>query len=125
MKKVFVLAMGMLVVLMPLGFAGSFSSGFTNICGRADSSNYQEAVGPKLARGLGNVVLSWTELFRQPRLSTNKLEGVGRGFAYMGGRVVLGALEAATAIVPGAKVPQLDPSCPTDLVNVGDQQTNQ
>ena len=122
MRKVCVLVMGMLIMLMPL----SFASTFTDICGRADSSEYQEAAGGKVARGLGNVALSWVELIRQPKINQNKWEGVGRGVVHTGARAVVGALEAATAIVPNAKIPQLNPSCPADLFNdFKSQQTNQ
>ena len=111
MRKIVVLAVVMAVGFAPFSFANS-------VCDAVSSTEYLKAAGAKLVRGVGNVGLSWVELFRQPMINQNKWEGVGRGFLQTGVRAVAGALEAATAIVPGAKIPQPDPSCPTELVNV-------
>ena len=116
MKKVSVLAVVMLVALMPLSFANS-------VCDSVNSPDYAKAAGAKLVRGVGNAALSWVELFRQPMINQNKWEGVGRGFWQTGVRAVAGAVEAATFFVPGAKIPQPNPPCPTDLVNVEKSET--
>ena len=108
MKRVFVLAVAMLVAVAPLAFANA-------VCDNVDSSEYLKATGSKLVRGVGNVALCWVEFFRQPIINENKWEGVGRGVLHTGVRAVAGALEAVTAIIPGAKIPQPDPPCPTDL----------
>ncbi|MBI4000058.1 MAG: hypothetical protein HY351_05525 [Candidatus Omnitrophica bacterium] len=117
MKKVSVLAMVMLMACMPLSFA--------NVCDSVDSSDYLKAAGSKLVRGVGNVALSWVEFFRQPIVNENKWEGVGRGVLHTGVRAVAGSVEAVTSFVPGSKIPQPDPSCPTDLVNVEGNETPQ
>ena len=111
MKKTVVLAVVMVVALAPLSFANA-------VCDAVDSSQYAKAAGAKLVRGIGNAAFCWVELFRQPIIRENKWEGVGRGFVHTGVRAVGGVAEAATAIIPGAKIPQPDPSCPTDLVNM-------
>jgi len=116
MRKVSVLAVAMLVVLMPLGFANS-------VCDAVDSHEYLKSSGAKLVRGVGNVALSWVEIFREPIINQNKWEGVGRGFWQAGVRAVAGALEAATFFIPNVKIPQPSPSCPTDLVNTEKNQT--
>ncbi len=116
MKKVFVLAVAILVAFMPLSFANS-------VCDEVNSSSYMKAAGAKLVRGVGNVALSWVEVFREPIINTNKWEGVGRGFWQAGVRAVTGAVEAVTFFIPGVHVPQPNPSCPTDLVNVEKSQT--
>ena len=117
MKKVSVLAMIMLMACMPLSFA--------NVCDSVDSSEYLEATGSKLVRGVGNVALCWVEFFRQPMINENKWEGVGRGVLHTGVRAVAGAAEAVTAIIPGIKIPQPNPPCPTDLVNTESGETQQ
>ncbi len=109
MRKITVLAIVLSLAVMPLAFA--------NFCEDVKSDQYLKATGGKLVRGTGNVLLSWVELFRQPMVNQNKWEGVGRGVLQTGVRAVAGALEAATAIVPGANIPQPNPPCPTDLVN--------
>ena len=111
MKKVLVSAVVMLVALMPLAFANS-------VCDAVDSPQYAKAAGAKLVRGVGNVALSWVEFFRQPIINENKWEGVGRGIVYTGFRAVAGALDVVTFLAPRAKMPQVEPSCPTELVNV-------
>ena len=111
MKRVFFLAIVMVVALTPLAFANP-------VCDAVGSSNYAKATGAKLVRGIGNVAFSWVELFRQPIIVENKWEGVGKGFVQTGVRAVAGAAEVATAIIPGAKIPQPNPSCPTELVNL-------
>ena len=109
MKKILAITFTWLVILAPMGFAGA-------ICDAVDSPQYVKATGAKLARGIGNVVVSWVELFRQPVQAENKLEGVGLGLVYTTGRAIAGALETATAIIPTVEIPQLDPSCPTDVL---------
>ncbi|GEM_PF-3290626 len=109
MRKIIILAIIVSVAMMPMAFA--------NICDSVHSPRYLEATGSKFVRGLGNVLFSWVELFRQPIINENKWEGVGRGFLQTGVRAVAGALEVVTAIVPGANIPQPNPPCPTDLVN--------
>ena len=116
MKKVSVLAVVMLVALMPLSFANS-------VCDSINSPEYTKAAGAKLVRGVGNVALSWVEFFRQPIINENKWEGVGRGVWQTGIRAVAGAVEAGTFLIPAIKVPQPDPSCPTDLVNTESKPT--
>ena len=116
MKKVFSLAIAMIMVLTPLGFANS-------VCNAVDSHEYLKSSGAKLVRGVGNVALSWVEIFRQPMISENKWEGVGRGFWQAGVRAVAGALEAVTSFIPNVRIPQPDPACPTDLVNTEKNQT--
>ena len=111
MKRVFLLAIVMVVALMPIAFANS-------VCDAVGSSNYAKAAGAKLVRGVGNAAFSWVELFRQPMIVENKWEGVGKGFVQTGVRAVAGVAEAATAIIPGVKIPQPSPSCPTELVNL-------
>ena len=111
MKKAFVFAVAMLVVVAPMSFANS-------VCEAVNSPQYAKAAAAKLLRGVGNAALSWVEFFRQPMINENKWEGVGRGIVYTGVRAVAGALEAGTALIPGAKIPQPEPPCPTDLVNV-------
>ena len=118
MKKVSVLAIVMLVVVVPFAFANV-------VCDNVDSSEYLKAAGAKLVRGIGNAAFCWVEFFRQPMINENKWEGVGRGVLLTGIRAVAGAAEAATAIIPGAKIPQPDPPCPTDLVNVEGNETPQ
>ena len=109
MKKILVLAVVILLSVVPLSFANT-------VCDSVDSSDYLTSAGARLVRGIGNAALCWVEVFRQPMINENKWEGVGRGFVYTGIRGIAGALEAATAIVPGAKIPQPDPACPTDLL---------
>ena len=106
MKKVFVLMLVMFVVLAPLSFANS-------VCDSVNSPQYTKAAGAKLVRGVGNVALSWVEIFRQPAINENKWEGVGRGFWQAGVRAVAGAAEAVTFFIPHANIPQPSPSCPT------------
>ncbi|MBI4394700.1 MAG: hypothetical protein HY583_00735 [Candidatus Omnitrophica bacterium] len=110
MRKLIVLSLIMLMACAPLSFAG--------ICTSVDSPGYLTAASSKFIRGIGNVALSWVELLRQPVINENKWEGVGRGIVHTGVRAVSGALEVVTAIIPGAKIPQPDPACPTDLVNM-------
>ncbi len=109
MRKITVLAVILSLAIMPLAFA--------NICDNVSSPQYLKATGAKLVRGVENVLLSWVELFRQPIINQNKWEGVGRGVLQTGVRAVAGALEVATAIIPGVNIPQPNPSCPADLVN--------
>ena len=111
MKKVSVLTAVMLVALVPLSFANV-------VCDNVSSPQYLKATGSKLVRGVGNVAFSWVELFRQPIINENKWEGVGRGVVQTGVRAVAGAAEAVTAIIPHVNIPQPNPPCPTDLVNV-------
>ena len=118
MKKIFVFAVVMFVILMPLSFANA-------VCDNVSSPQYLKATGSKLVRGVGNVAFSWVELFRQPVVNENKWEGVGRGVLYTGVRAVAGAAEAVTAIIPGVHIPQPNPPCPTDLVNTESQQKKQ
>lgn len=117
MRKVSVLALVMLMACAPLSFA--------NVCDSVDSSEYLKATGSKLVRGVGNVALCWVELFRQPIINENKWEGVGRGILQTGVRAVSGALEAVTAIIPGVKIPQPEPPCPTDLANMDSGEASQ
>ena len=98
----------MIIALAPLSFAGA-------ICDAVDSTEYAKAAGAKLLRGVGNVAFCWVELVRQPRINENKWEGAGRAVAHTIGRAVSGGLDAALAIVPGSKVPQMDPACPSGL----------
>lgn len=109
MRKITILTVIVSLAVMPLAFA--------NVCDSVSSSKYLEATGSKMVRGVGNVLLSWVELFRQPTVNENKWEGVGRGVMQTGVRAVSGAVEAVTAIIPGVNIPQPDPPCPTDLVN--------
>ena len=118
MRKVSVLVVAMLVALMPLGFANS-------VCNAVDSHEYLKSSSAKLVRGVGNVALSWVEIFREPVINENKWEGVGRGFWQAGVRAVAGASEAVTSFIPNIKVPQPNPSCPTDLVSTGKKSNNQ
>ena len=111
MKKTAILAVVMLIALVPLVFA--------NVCESVSSEKYLEATGSKIVRGTGNMLFCWVEVFRQPAINENKWEGVGRGVLQTGVRAVAGALEVATAIIPGVNIPQPSPSCPTDLVNTG------
>ena len=111
MKKVTILAVILSLAITPLAFA--------NICDKVNSTSYMEATGAKLVRGVGNILFSWVELFRQPAINENKWEGVGRGVLHTGVRAVAGALEAATSIIPHVEIPQPNPPCPTDLVNTG------
>ncbi|MBI4358624.1 MAG: hypothetical protein HY584_04925 [Candidatus Omnitrophica bacterium] len=114
MKKVSVLVIAMFVMVAPFAFANA-------VCDNVDSSEYLKATGAKFVRGVGNVALSWVELFRQPNINENKWEGVGRGVLHTGVRAVAGAGEAVTAIIPGVKIPQPDPPCPTDLVQESEE----
>ena len=109
MKKIIVFAVALIIALAPLGHANY-------ICDNVDSDDYLTATTAKLGRGLGNVALSWVELFRQPAINDNRWEGVGRGVVFTGVRAVAGALEAATSFIPPAEIPQPDPACPTDLL---------
>lgn len=111
MKKIVVLAVVMAAIFTPFSFANP-------VCDAVDSPEYLRAAGAKLVRGVGNLALSWVELFRQPIVNENKWEGVGRGFVHTGVRAVAGAVEVVTAFIPGAKIPQPDPSCPTELINL-------
>ena len=108
MKKIWVVAVMILVAVAPLGFANS-------VCESVDSPEYLKAAGAKLVRGIGNVAFSWVEFFRQPIISENKWEGVSKGIGYTVLRTLSGAVEAATFFVPGAEVPAPSPTCPTDL----------
>ena len=108
MKKLAALTLALMVAFAPMSFA--------NFCESVDAPQYWKSTGAKFARGLGNVAFSWVELFRQPVINDNKWEGVGRGVVHTLGRAVSGALEVVTSFIPQVDIPQLDPSCPTDLI---------
>ena len=110
MKKVFVFLVAMLVACAPLSFAACA------ICEATGSDNYAKAAGAKLCRGVANAGLGWVELFRQPVINENHWEGVGRGFVHTIARTGSGALEAATFIIPAAKIPLPDPTCPLEML---------
>ncbi len=109
MKKTAVLTLVLIVALAPMAFANA-------VCDNVDSDDYFKATGAKLVRGIGNVAFSWVELFRQPAINDNKWEGVGRGLVHTVARAVAGALEAAFSFIPAVEIPQMDPACPTDLL---------
>ena len=108
MKKVIALMLVSLVGYAPIGFAACV------VCDAAAADNYATASAGKLGRGLANAAFGWVEILRQPVIQENKWEGVSKGFVYAIGRTVQGALEAGTFLVPGAKIPTLDPACPLD-----------
>ena len=110
MKKVLVLVVAMLVACVPMSFAACA------VCNAAASDSYAKAAVGKLGRGIANAGFGWVELFRQPAIRANKWEGVGRGFVHTIGRTGLGVVEAATSIIPGAKIPKMDPACPLDMM---------
>ena len=110
MKKVLVLVMALLVACAPISFAAC------QICTAADSSDYATAAAGKLGRGIANAAFGWVELFRQPAINKNPWEGVGRGIVDTIGRTGSGVLEAATFIIPAAKIPLPDPSCPIEML---------
>jgi hypothetical protein len=111
MKKVALLMLALMVACAPVSFAN-----VNAVCDAVDSEDYLKASGGRLIRGIGNVALSWTEIFRQPAMADNKWEGLGRGILHTIGRALSGAVRAATFFIPTLDVPQLDPTCPTDLV---------
>ena len=110
MKKVFVLVMVMLVACAPMSFA------LCQICTAADSSDYAKSAAGKLGRGIANGAFGWVELFRQPAINANPWEGVGKGLVYTIGRTGSGILEAATFIIPSAKIPLPNPTCPLEML---------
>ena len=112
MKKVLALMLVMLVACVPMSFAAC------SVCDATASDNYATAAGGKLSRGLLNASLGWLELFRQPAINENKWEGVGRGFVHTIGRTGSGALETATFLIPGAKIPVPSPGCPLEILGV-------
>ena len=109
MRKISISAFIFLMILTPLSLA--------NVCEDVNSPEYMKAAGSKLVRGVGNVAFSWVELFRQPAINQNKWEGVGRGIFHTGLRALAGAGDAVTFLFPKVAIPQLEPACPTDLVN--------
>ena len=113
MKKVFVLFLTMLVACAPLSFAAC------SVCDAAASDDYAKGAMGKLGRGLLNAGFGWVELFRQPAINENKWEGVGRGVVHSIARTGSGVLEAATFIIPQAKIPTPTPGCPLDLMHSG------
>ncbi len=110
MKKVFVLVMALLVACAPMSFAAC------QICTAADSSDYAKAAAGKLGRGIANAAFGWVELFRQPAINKNPWEGVGKGIVHTIGRTGSGILEAATFIIPNAKIPLPNPTCPLEML---------
>ncbi len=110
MKKVLVLVMAMLVAYAPMSFA------LCQICTAADSNDYAKAAAGKLGRGIANAAFGWVELFRQPAINANPWEGVGKGIVDTIGRTGSGILEAATFIIPSAKIPLPNPTCPFEML---------
>ncbi len=110
MKKVLALMVAIMMFAAPVVFAGNMG-----VCDNVKSDAYVTAAGAKMARGLGNTLLGWTELFRQPIVNENKWEGAAKAPVYAIGRTVAGALEAVTSLVPKADVPQVEPACPRDI----------
>src|SRR3989338_10645543 len=109
MKKVLVLMIALLVAFAPMSFAYDF-------CAAADSDPYADAAVGKLGCGITNAAFGWLELIHQPQVNENAWEGVGRGVVHTIGRTASGVLEAATFIIPDAKIPLLDPNCPLDML---------
>src|SRR3990167_6013545 len=109
MKRVFVLVMVMLIACVPMSFAACW------FCEKADSDQYAEAATGKLGRGIVNAGFGWVELLRQPAINDNAWEGVGRGLVHTIGRTGSGVLEAATFLIPDAKIPLPDPACPLEM----------
>ncbi|MBI4358625.1 MAG: exosortase system-associated protein, TIGR04073 family [Candidatus Omnitrophica bacterium] len=109
MRKVFVLVMAMLIACVPMSFAACW------FCEHADSEKYVEAASGKLGRGVANAAFGWVELFRQPAINENAWEGVGKGLVHTIGRTGSGILEVATFIIPDAKIPLPDPTCPLEM----------
>ena len=108
MKKLLALVVVMLVAFAPLSFAGA--------CPDPEAyDNYGKAAGAKAVRGLSNAALGWVEILRQPVINENKWEGVSKGFVYAVARTGSGVLEAATFIIPQAKIPVPTPSCPLEF----------
>ncbi|OGW81021.1 MAG: hypothetical protein A3G33_01440 [Omnitrophica bacterium RIFCSPLOWO2_12_FULL_44_17] len=110
MKKVFALTLILVMALgLPLALAAETAGPW--VCQKASSDSYLEAVAGKIGRGLGNTAFGWVELIRQPTVNANKWEGVSKGIGYSIGRTAAGVLEVATAIVPKANIPQVEPAC--------------
>ena len=111
MKKILVLVVALLVAFAPMSFAAC------GICNATGSDSYFKAAGAKLCQGIANAGLGWVELIRQPVIQENKWQGVGQGVVYTVERTGLGVIEVVTALVPGAKIPTMDPSCPLDMAS--------
>ena len=94
------------------------------ICSKANnpSATYQEEAGNRLARGVLNMTLGWTELIRQPakkaRKDGNVFAGMATGMGHSVVRTVRGLGEVLTFWTPKNKTGYIHFSddCPLDTM---------
>jgi putative exosortase-associated protein (TIGR04073 family) len=108
MKKV-------LVVLTLSIFVASMAYAECVFCRNIKSDDITKAAGARLANGLCNATLGWSELFFRPgkvaAAGGNAVVGFFRGIGYALTRTAVGVVEVATFWTPGTTIGALE-DCP-------------